>query len=119
MWQSGTDTEERTEAVEPPASLETFGCLLGRRGPVQHTGVVDEGGQRPEFVHDLANRRIPLLLGGDVEMYGDDVVEATDRRLEVVAAHIACGDAETVLVQPPDDRRALSACRTGHQRHPV
>src|SRR6476659_1357387 len=119
MLQSGTDTEKRTEAVEPPASLETFGGLVGERGPVQHTGVVDQCGQRPEFVHDLANRRIPLLLGGDVEMYGDDVVEAADGRLELVGAHIACGYPEAVRVQPPDDRRALSAGRAGHQRHPV
>ena len=115
------DAEERAEAVDPPAALEARRRLVGQRSAVQHTGVVDQGGQRAEPLDCRGHRGGPLLLGRHVEWYRDD---ARRRRrfhgcLEFVGQQIAGGDPEAVLVQPLDDRRALPARGTGDQRDPV
>ena len=92
MGKRGTDSEERPEAVEPPAPLETCGSFVFERRPVQDPRVVDQRRQGTEPVDDLAGGGGPLVFGGDIEGHRGDTVESVDGRLQLVGAHIARGD---------------------------
>ena len=45
VFERRLDAQERAEAIDPPARLEPRGRLVGERGPVQDTGIVDQRGQ--------------------------------------------------------------------------
>ena len=97
------------------------GVSCAQRGAVQHTGIVDQRGQRTEPVDDCADGRHPPLGRRDVERYRDHpgVAECVDGGVEFVDEHVAGGHAETVCAQPRHDGRALSAGRAGDQRDTI
>ena len=79
------DTQEGAQTVDPPRFFESVGRLVGDRGAVQHTGVVDQGAQRAELVDGGGDGLLPLRRRRHVERNRDHrvVAQAVDRGVEI------------------------------------
>ena len=122
MRQRGLDAEERTEAVDPPAALETRRRLVSQRRAMQHTGVVDQRGERAEPVDHRGDRALPLARPRSRRVstaIARSSPSASTVLRDLVGEQIARRDRNPSCEQPCGDRRALSAGGAGDERDAI